>query len=550
MDVETIEITTRRPGRVGLWPGLVPGRVVVRRVWRGALIWGAVFGLTVWSVVSNFAKVYPTAADRAREAATYGANVGLQAIFGPVHHIDTVAGYLAFHMIGILGLVGAVWGLLAGTRLLRGEEEAGRWELLLSGPTTRRRAVASSVAGLDVGLLVLWGLTAAVIVVMGRGPNANFSVSASLFAASAAAAAAAIFLAVGALCSQLAATRRQAAALAAGAFGVVYVIRVVAYSGSTSLRWMRWASPLGWVDELRPLTGSRPLVLLPIVGTIAALVALTIFLAGRRDLGASVLPASDAAPARTRVLSGPLGLGYRLGLRPALGWIGGLAAGGIIMGTIAKSTAVAMANQSGGIFQRLGGAAGGSAFMGVIFFVVALLVGLAAAGQVEATRDEEAEGYLDHLLARPLTRWSWLAGRIALAAGALVVAGVVTGLFTWLGAAITGAGLSFSTLLGAGVNVVPVGIFVLGIGTLVHGLVPRFAAAAAYGLVAWSLIVGIVGAAIGASQWLLDLSALEQVSRAPAEAVRWDGVVTLTVLGVAAAAVGAWRFARRDLAGA
>ncbi len=38
-----------------------------------------------------------------------------------------------------LMVLGAVWGLLTATRLLRGEEDAGRWELLLAGQTTRER---------------------------------------------------------------------------------------------------------------------------------------------------------------------------------------------------------------------------------------------------------------------------------------------------------------------------------------------------------------------------------------------------------------------------
>jgi ABC-2 type transport system permease protein len=64
---------------------------------------------------------------------------------------DPVAGYTAYHVIGVLGIIGAVWGLLAATRLLRGEEEAGRWELLLAGRTTRRRAAAAAIAGLASG---------------------------------------------------------------------------------------------------------------------------------------------------------------------------------------------------------------------------------------------------------------------------------------------------------------------------------------------------------------------------------------------------------------
>lgn len=548
MAVETIDITRlREVVPVTRHPGLIPARVVARRVLRGALIWGAVFGFVTWVEVSSFAKEYPTLADRARAAVTYGSNIGLQAIFGPVHHIGTVAGYTAFHMI-VAGLIGAVWGLLAGTRLVRGEEEAGRWEVLLAGQTTRRRAAAGALAGLGIGLLTLWTVAAAVTVAVGRGPDAGFTTSAGLFAALAMAAGAAMFLTVGALCSQLSATRRQAAALAAATFGVAYLIRLVAYS-STSLRWLHWVSPLGWVDELRPLTASNPLPLLPIVGTIAVLVVLTIVLAGRRDVGAGILPAEGTTAPRTGSLNGLLGLTYRLDRRTVVGWIAGIAVGGFVVGLISKSTAIAWANQNGGFLQRLGGASGGAVYLGIAFLVIVLLAATAAAGQVAATREEEAEGYLDHLLARPIARVSWLGKRVAMSSLALILIGVVAGLSTWLGATATRADLSMQTLLAAGLNVVPVAIVVLGVGTLVHGFAPRVAGSVAYALVAWSFFVEVVGASVGAGHWLLDTSLLHHVARAPAADVRWDSFAILVALGIAAAAVGIWRFARRDLAG-
>ena len=337
--------------------------------------------------------------------------------------------------------------------------------------------------------------------------------------------------------------------MAAAIFGAAYLIRLAAYT-STSLAWLHWASPLGWVDELRPLTGSRPLLLVPIAATIAALAAGTIILAGRRDLGASVLPASDTAPPRIRLLTGPLGLACRLGRRGALGWIAGLAAGGLVLGLTAKASASVWASNSGGLLVRLGGATGGAAYLGVAFLIVALVLAMAAAGQVAATREEEAEGYLDNLLARPVSRPPWLAGRFAVSVAVLAGAGAVTGLFTWAGAAATGAGLSLATLLAAGVTVVPAGIFVLGIGTLVHGLAPRRAAPVAYGIVAWSFLVEIVGASLGVSRWLLDLSVLHHIARAPAAPVRWDSAAILVAIGIAAAVIGALAFARRDLQGA
>lgn len=112
------------------------------------------------------------------------------------------------------------------------------------------------------------------------------------------------------------------------------------------------------------------------------------------------------------------------------------------------------------------------------------------------------------------------------------------------------AAVSLPTLLAAGVNVVPAGIFVLGIGTLVHGLAPRFAVAAAYGVVAWSFLVEFVGSTLGAGHWLLDLSLLHHLARAPADAVRGSSVAVLIAIGSAAAVVSALAFARRDLKGA
>jgi len=527
----------------------VPAGVVARRARRGALIWGAVTGFGVWILASQFSKEYPSAAARARLVKTMASDVGWPALFGPVREIGTVAGYTASHLLGVFSLIGAVWGLLAGTRLLRGEEEAGRWELLLAGQTTRRRAAASALSGLGVAVLVLWTVVAAATVAVGRTASAHFSVTASLFAAVALVAPAAMFLAVGALSSQLAGTRRQAAGLGAGIFGVAYLLRLIAWSGN-SVRWLRWASPFGWVDELRPLTGTRPLPLVPIIAFTGVAVALTIILAGRRDLGAGVLPARDNRTSHTGLLSGPVGLAYRLGRGTAIGWTAGLAMGGLLVGLLTKTTANVWANQSGGVIAKLGGAAGGTAFLGLVFLLFAFLVTMAAAAQIGATREDEAEGYLDNILGRPVARLSWVGSRFAVSAGHVVVFGLAAGLFTWVGAALGGAGLSFPTVLAAGVNVIPAAIFVLGLGTLAHGVAPRVAGPITYGLVAWSFLVEIIGASVGASRWLLDLSILQHIARAPATPVRWDSAAILVALGLAAAVVGALSFARRDLKGA
>src|SRR5207302_858760 len=156
--------------------------------------------------------------------------------------------------------IGAVWGLLTGTRLLRGEEEAGRFELLLCGPTTRAGAARQGVIGLGAGLVALFAVTAAITVADAASPEVGFPTPAALFLVVALVAGPAVFLTVGTAAGELASTRRQANIIGGAVVGGSYLLRMVADSGS-GLGWLRWATPLGWVEELRPLTGSRLLAL-------------------------------------------------------------------------------------------------------------------------------------------------------------------------------------------------------------------------------------------------------------------------------------------------
>ena len=152
-------------------------------------------------------------------------------------------------------ILGAVWGLLTGTRLLRGEEDSGRWELLLAGQTTRgrrrrpgarrpRRGRRRAVGGHRGHHRPHRARTSKVNIARRAGAllrpgHGGHRRSCSWPSARSPA--------------SLAPTRRQAASYAAAFLGVCYAVRMVADAG-VGLHGLIWASPLGWVEELRPLT--------------------------------------------------------------------------------------------------------------------------------------------------------------------------------------------------------------------------------------------------------------------------------------------------------
>src|SRR5262249_60502418 len=127
-----------------------------------------------------------------------------------------------------------------------------------------------------------------------------------------------------AVASQLAPTKRMATGLAAGVLVIAFALRTAAAISGAGLGWLRWTSPLGWGEALRPFADPKPIVLLPLVATGGLLLAVAAALAVGRDIGRGLLPTSDrAAPPR-----GPLGEPAGPALRSARGAVGAWGGGG------------------------------------------------------------------------------------------------------------------------------------------------------------------------------------------------------------------------------
>lgn len=524
-------------------------RVIARGAVRSGALWGLLFGVAIASSELSYVKIYPTADARRALAAAYGSNKAMSALFGPASKLETVGGFTAFKVAMTLMILGAVWGLLLSTGLTRGEEDAGRWDLLLAGPTTSRRASVQAVFSLGLGCLALWLVSSFLAGLSGRDATVQIGPGASTFFTLAMATTALMFLAIGAVAAQLSATRRQAASLGLVVLGLSYAVRLLADAG-IGLHGLIWASPLGWVEELGAMTNPQPLVLLPIVGLTAVLASIAIFLSGRRDVGSGLLPEHAHASARVRLLSGPTGLAVRLLLGRIVGWLAAISLVALLYGLIAKSAGTTLSGSAEEVFARLGAPAkGAQAVLGACFLVLALLLSCVAAGQVTAIRTEESDGHLDLLLAAPVPRWRWLGGRTAVALTVLVASGLLAGVIAWLGGALQHAGVSLGTLLDAGVNLVPPAVAVVGFGILVFGLRPRLTSIAVYGLIGWSLLVIIVGGIGAVDHWVLDTSVFHHMASAPAVPPDWGTNAVLTGIGVACALVGGIAFSRRDIQG-
>jgi ABC-2 type transport system permease protein len=449
----------------------------------------------------------------------------------------------------VLAIVGSVWGILTSSKLTRGEEDAGRWEVLLVGAVTRKGAATQALVGMAAGVGALFVVTSIISVAVGRDAKVGISVGGAVYFSLAIVSGALMYLAVGSFCSQLSTSRRQAAGIASVLLGASYALRMIADS-SNGLAWLRWATPLGWVENLQPLTTPHAAALLPIIALVTVLSLATVWLAGRRDLGAGVLSDRSTVEAVRRLPSTPVGLTLYLSRSVLVAWAASILAYGLLLGGIAKSGGKIITSSPSLrlAFARLG-VSGAEAYLSVALLIMAVVMSFIALGQISAARKEESSGQLENLLVRPFSRSAWLGERIALGATVLVTGAVLAGVATWVGAISDHANVHFSSLVDAGLNVAFPALLLFGVGVLALGVVPRLVSIITYSLFVWFLLIELVGSEVKMNHWILDLSAFHQMAASPAAPVAWTPNATMAAIALASTLLGVEFFRHRDLKG-
>jgi ABC-2 type transport system permease protein len=487
---------------------------------------------------------YPTLEDRVAFARSIEANDAVRLLYGEPRDVLSVGGYVAWRVGGSMVVFAALWALLGAVRAMRAEEDAGRAELVLSGVVSRRTRFLAQLAAIGAGAAVLW-LATFVALVAGELPAGG-----SAYLALAVVSSVPVFAGVGALASQLAPTKRLATALSTAVLAIAFLLRAVADT-APGLAWLRWATPLGWAEELRPFADPRPLVLLLPVLAGGLLLALAAALGVRRDIGSGLLPSRDSAPPKLSLLGSPTALALRTERGILIAWLLGLGAFAFLMGVLSDvATSDVLSDDVREQLEKLGleSVATPAGFLGFVFLIVVLLVSLLCCMQLASTRTEEAEQRLETVLALPVGRRGWLAGRLLVTAAGAAAVALVAGLLAWAGAATQDADVSLLEMLAAGANSLPAALLFLAVGALAYALVPRAAAGIAYGLVGAAFVYEIFGALLEAPGWLLALSPFHDIGLVPGEP--FEAVAAVIMLAIAAASTLAalWVFERRDVA--
>ncbi|AGZ41141.1 ABC transporter permease [Actinoplanes friuliensis] len=520
-------------------------RLAVRQVRRSALITLGLAATMPALVVATYTGVMadPGAAG---SIAALAANPAIRTLFGEPVALDQAGGFTVWRVGTFVAVLLAAWAILVTTRITRGEEDAGRWDVLLAGRVPLRAVVARHLAVVMTVPVAAGAAVTAVLILAGTDPAGAAVHGAGLGALGL------FFVAVAGLTAQVFPARAAATGSAVAVLGAGLLMRMVG-DGLPEVGWLRRLSPFGLLALSEPYGQNRVLPLLILFTVAVALAGTVLAAAGHRDVGGGLVAAASGRRPRLRLLATVEGFAVRRLLRPLTGWALGIGAYYLLIGFTARSVTEfladnpALADEAARAgFTGLGAVEG---FAATLFALLALPVGGFAAVRVSALVAAETSRHLTLLCAQPVSRFRLLTAKLAATTGGALVLITVAGAAVWVGVTATGGELSLPAALAGAGNTLPIVLLSLGAATFAAGWAPRVVAIAGSLPATGGFLLLVIAESIGAPAWVAGLSPFAHL--APVPLIGVDGAATATMTALAAALIvgGALGYRRRDLQG-
>jgi ABC-2 type transport system permease protein len=455
---------------------------------------------------------------------------------------DTFGSAVHFQSYTWLAVTVALMNTFIAVRHGRGDEAAGRRELLDASPVGRLAAPAASL------LLALLADAVFAVLAVGGYLVGGLPLGGAVLSAAGLALTGLAFFGVGLLAGEAMPTSRAANGVAVALALLAYALRAAGDAlGRPDVAHLTLApalpsatSPIGWGEAMLPFTRPTVWPIGALAGLAVGLVAIGFVVHGRREPGASAFRTRAGRATGSPALTGPFGLAWRLQWPTLLAWsIGGAVLAGI---TPSLMSAVADLRLDDPAIRRVAQSLGHSradlatAFTAGVLVIVGVLAAAAGTQSMLRAREEEASGRSEVLLAGPVTRLKWLGSWLGVAAAGVVVVLLASATAVALGTFAVGepdlVGDRVLQTLVQG----PSALAITAIAALLVGVVPHLAVAGSWAVFAASAVVGLFGGVLDLPKRVVELSPVGSVPALPTDdwGPTWGIAVAAAVLGALA----------------
>ncbi|MFC5750177.1 ABC transporter permease [Actinomadura rugatobispora] len=517
-------------------------RPLIRLILRRDRVWLPVWMLITLGVVTSRANsvdtVYPDAAARQARYQDVMVDVPMFKLFQGPAYADTAPALIAQESFGGATIIAALGAAIFLVRHTRGEEQAGRRELVGASAVGRHAQLAAALVVVLAAGAILAVISAAGLASAGMPTGGSYALGLAVGCA--------VWIAAGlaAVTAQITESSRAAGATAISLFIGMHFLRGVFDMGEGTVRSLGWLIPNAWLQRTRPYADERWWPFLLALALTVVLVRLAFTLASRRDLGAGLMTARPGPARAPAGLRSPFALVWRLHRPMAVAWTCAAVAIALptgFAGAEAMEEYADSARMKEWAAAMGGGASPGDAFFAYIAFTTGFLITMYAIMSLLRLGQEENSGHAELLLSTPVDRMRWAAGHLLVALAIPVVLQFVLGLCFGLGSGELGDML-ITTL-----SLVPAVWVMVGIAMAAYGLLRRGAAVIGWGALVVALVAEF-GQHLGWPEWTF--KALSPFAHVLPFFGR-PSILTLAVLTLMAAALsaaGLFGVRRRDLA--
>lgn len=524
----------------------------LRRDWLQLTLWILATVLMAYSGFAGVTQSYATLEDRIEVLAAVMANPVIM-MFRGLPSGASEGQFLSFEILPWLTMLAALMSIFLAVRHTRGDEEAGRTELLAATPAGRALPTIATVIHGVAANVVLGVLVA--LALMGS----KLDPAGSWLMGIASAATGVAFLGIGLIAAQLMRTSRGANSLSVWILVGTFLLNGIGDVAGTpsndltriSSSGLVWLSPFGWAEQVRPYDTDNPVPALLGLAFGLVLAVASVALQSVRDIGEGFIPARPGRVHARPALSSPHALVWRLTNGAIIGW----AVGGVLTGMLAtklSGLAGQIAGQNPAVEQILDkiGKAGSleQTVVSVFFTMMGILAACAAVQILARARQEEAHGTAEIVLAQPVGRVRWLLDYLLVATFAIAIIVAATMLAAFAGIAGSRNADSLAqvvTVVGLGQGLAACVFTVLT--ALVFVLVPRGTIGIAWTLVLLATVFGLFGPLFGLPQWTTRFSPFAVTPMVTGSATDLRGTWWLVLIVAVGAAASLALMRRREL---
>ncbi|GHO55453.1 ABC transporter permease subunit [Ktedonobacter robiniae] len=527
--------------------------------------WGLGLGLLMYVVLSAVPSLVNTPQAR---AALVSLSSSYAWLAEPIA-VDTPGGYATFKY-GFTILIIAIWPLLVCSRLLRGEEERGSMDVLLSLPRGRVRIALEKLAAMWTALLGIGLLIGLLTFAGGQSVKGSFGLGDALLYGLNISLISGVFGSIALLLSQFFPERGRAAGITGGLL-VLFIMLDMVHRVTPNTEWISRLSPVYYYNLSKPIVPGHSadvvgLLVLLGLSVLLSVAALVFFV--RRDIGSVVqLPRWLRLPERTMSLERALPVNSwslksvytrSLGMiiAPACWWTLGIAgfAGWVVVIVKQSEAQLSSMYQDSPLLKGFITKVGGSdvntnaTLLSALFSFLPLLLMAFAITQASRWSADEEDGLHEMVLATPQSRLTVILARFGALTTVTVLIGLVTLGVTALASVASGLKLDGGNLAAATLSLIPLGLLMAAIGYLLSGWLR---AAVDTGLLSFLLVIwffiSYVGPELSWPETTLRLSAFYYYGTPLIHGLSLGNMLGVLAVAIVALVLAAARFVRKDI---